>query len=278
MCRLQKVDFQNISLQERPGGWLAGDFPFDGELYAKEEEIGDFLMENPAVMLEMAANLFYYRELGLSMTKMFYIFDRDKQCYRMAAIMNSLFERFSAWYEVDETGRKYLLIQGDGISEAGVRTFERLKDEGLLEPMIRRLYLDSAFCNDVTVSGYYQLEKGARGECSVLKKKACSVQEKRECSSMEGQEARDRDLVRRLFLKPDFRNFGSINVSGLTMQELMEDPVLEEVLDQADRVYLYVFDLCLKKAGEKTRKYVKILRWNAGGPGPGNRAADRSVQ
>lgn len=247
MCRLQKVELQNISLQERPGGWLAGDFPFDGELYAKEEEIGDFLLENPAVMLEMAANLFYYRELGLSMTKMFYIFDEEKQSSCMAAIMNSLFERFSAWYEVDETGRKYLLIQGEGISEACVRTFDRLKKEGRLEPMIQRLYLDSGFCNDVTVSGYYSLEKDPHRKEGAAGK----------------EEAADRGLVKRLFGKPDFRSFGSINVSGLTMQELMEDPVLKEVLDQADRVYLYVFDLCLKRAGEKTRKYVKILRWNA---------------
>ncbi|MGN0292824.1 MAG: hypothetical protein ACI4D3_02335 [Lachnospiraceae bacterium] len=258
MCRLQKVDFQNISLQERPGGWLAGDFPFDGELYAGEEEICDFLLEHPAVMLEMAANLFYYRELGLSMTKMFYIFDREKQSPRMAAIMNSLFERVSAWYEVDETGRKYLLIQGDGISEACVRTFGRLKDEGLLEPMVQRLYLDSSFSNDVTVSGYYLLEKDSCGYGVYSGKK------KREEPVTGGREAADRDLVKRLFSKPDFRDFGSINVSGLTMQELMEDPVLKEVLDQADKVYLYVFDVCLKQAGEKTRKYVKILRWNAG--------------
>ena len=246
MCRLQKVDFQNISLQERPGGWLAGDFPFDGELYAKEEEIGDFLMENPAVMLEMAANLFYYRELGLSMTKMFYIFDRDKQCYRMAAIMNSLFERFSAWYEVDETGRKYLLIQGDGISEVCMHVFAHLKENGKLEPAVERLYLESRFCSDVTSSGYYCLEKEAEEKVN----------------QEEGWAERDRNLIRKLFGQTDFRHFGSINVSGLSMQELLKDPVLDELLELTDKVYLYVFDICLKRSGEKTRKYVKILRWN----------------
>lgn len=246
MCRLRKVDFQNISLRERPGGWLAGDFPFDGELYVGEEEIRAFLLESPSVMLDMAANLFYHRELGLSMTRMFYIFDKRKQCPRLMTFMNTIFERVSAWYEVDEKGRKYLLIQGEGISEICVHAFEKLKKQGLLEPAISRLYMDSSFCNDVTASGYYRLEKDQTEESHLTKE----------------QETMDRNLVRRLFLQSDFRNFGSINVSGLSMQELMEEPVLKELLDLADQVYLYVFDLCLKQSGEKTRKYVKILRWN----------------
>ncbi|MDY2626839.1 MAG: hypothetical protein SOW08_00770 [Lachnospiraceae bacterium] len=246
MCRLQKVDFQNICLHERPGGWLAGDFPFDGELYAGAEETGRFLLENPVIMLEMATNLFYYRELGLSMTRMFYIFDKEKQCPLVLSYMNSIFERVSAWYEVDERGRKYLLIQGDGISDICVQIFESLKERGALEPVIQRLYLDSHFCNDVTVSGYYCLEKDQTERISVTKE----------------AQIIDRELVRKLFLHSDFRNFGSINVSGLSMEELMEEPVLKELLELTDKVYLYVFDLCLKQAGEKTRKYVKILRWN----------------
>ena len=248
MCRLQKVDFRNINLRERPGGWLAGDFPFDGELYVREEEIGSFLLANPSVMLDMAANLFYDRELGLSMTKMFYIFDEEKQNSRMLAYMNSLFERISAWYELDDTGRKYLLIQGDGISEACIQAFERLQKDGSLEPAVGRLYLDSGFSNDITSTGYYCLEK--------------EMAEKVQGQEKQKEEDADKNLIRRLFLREDFRNFGSINVSGLSMEELLNDPVLDELLNLADRVYLYVFDICLKKSGEKTRKYVKILRWN----------------
>lgn len=249
MCRLQKVDFRNINLRERPGGWLAGDFPFDGELYVREEEIGGFLLANPSVMLDMAANLFYHRELGLSMTKMFYIFDEKKQNSRMLAYMNSLFERVSAWYELDDTGRKYLLIQGDGISEACVQAFEKLQKGGLLEPAVERLYLDSAFSNDVTSTGYYCLQKEMTEKTHGPERQLLAGEA-------------DRKLVRRLFLREDFRNFGSINVSGLSMEKLLKDPVLDELLELADRVYLYVFDICLKNSGEKTRKYVKILRWN----------------
>lgn len=249
MCRVQKVDFKNICLRERPGGWLAGDFPFDGECYAKAEEIGKFLMENPVVMLEIATNLFYYRELGLSMTRMFYIFDREKQSPLVLSYMNSIFERVSAWYEMDETGRKYLLIQGDGISETCLQIFENLKEKGVLDPAIKRLYLDSHFSSDVTVSGYYCLEKDGMEKMPAVKREWKPEQ----------------DLVEKLFFCSDFRDFGSINVSGLSMEELLNDPVLEELLKRTDKVYLYVFDLCLKNAGEKTKKYVKILRWNAGG-------------
>lgn len=240
MYQLQKVDFQNIRLHDRPGGWLAGEFLFDMDQYAEEEELEDFLVENPRVMLDMATNLFYYRELGLSMTKMFYIFEKAKQNQKMISYMNTIFERISSWYEVDEEGTRYLLIQGEGISEACMRAFEKLKRKGCLNPVIRRLYVDSRFQDDMTGSGYYSLEK----------------------DSMEEEYDESCGWVRSLFEYSDFRHYGSINVSGLSMEELKREPILKELLELTDQVYLYVFDLCLKNSGEKVKRYVKILRWN----------------
>lgn len=248
MYRLQKVDFENIRLHDRPGGWLAGDFQFDSEKYADEEQIGDFLLENPSVMLDMATNFFYYRELGLSMTKMFYIFEEVKQNPRFLSCMNSIFERISAWYEVDETGMRYLLIQGEGISESCIQVFHKLKEAGRLDPMIQRLYIDSHFSDDVKVSGYYYLEKDSEED----------TEERLNAELRYGPP----DLIRHLLQQSDFRDYGSINVSGLSIQELEKEPVLKELLEFSDQLYLYVFDLCLKKSGEKKKKYVKVLRWN----------------
>ena len=241
MYRLQKVDFHNIRLQDRPGGWLAGDFPFDTEQYAQEEEIEDFLLENPSILLEMATNLFYHRELGLSMTKMFYISEEIKQNAQFLSYMNSLFERVAAWYEMDETGMRYLLIQGEGISETCTRVFHKLRQEGKLDPMIQRLYIDSHFSDDVNGSGYYYLAKESEEDPS---------------------DSSHVFLLRKLMEEPDFRDYGSINVSGLSIRELEDEPVLKELLDVTDQLYLYIFDLCIKKSGEKIKKYVKILRWN----------------
>lgn len=243
MYRLHKVDFENIKLHDRPGGWLAGDFPFDTEEYADEEALGTFLLENPSVLLDMATNLFYYRELGLSMTKMFYIFEEVKQNKQFLSYMNSLFERTSAWYEVDETGMRYLLVQGEGISENCIRVFQNLKQTGQLDPMIQRLYIDSHFSDDMKVSGYYYLE---------------DVPEKEKNSNIDMEPV----FIRQLMQQSDFRDYGCINVSGLSIQELENEPILKELFKSTDQLYLYVFDLCLKKSGEKTKKYVKILRWN----------------
>lgn len=248
MYRLQKVDFQNIRLQDRPGGWLAGDFPFDTEKYADEEEIEDFLLANPSILLDMATNLFYHRELGLSMTKMFYVFEEVKQNSQFLSYMNSLFERTSAWYEVDETGMRYLLIQGEGISENCILAFYKLKQESRLDPMIQRLYIDSHFSDDVKVSGYYYLEKTEEED----------QREDTEPDSENGKPV----LLRQLMKESDFRDYGSINVSGLSIQELEKEPILKELLKSTDQLYLYVFDLCMKESGEKVKKYVKILRWN----------------
>lgn len=244
MYRLQKVDFENIELQERPGGWLAGDFIFDAEHY-DAHELETFLLDNPSVMLEMATNLFYYRELGLSMTKMFYIFESAKQNVYYLSCLHSLFERMSAWYEEDETGKKYMLIQGEGISDSCAHAFEHLKEEGKLHPVIQRLYIDSHFSDDINTSGYFHLEKD---------------------KLTEPVEITDHSLIYQLFQQADFRNYGSINVSGISMQELEQEPLVKELLELTSNVYLYTFDLCLKNAGEKKRRYVKILRWNIDEP------------
>lgn len=265
MYRLQKVDFQNIRLQDRPGGWLAGDFPFDAEKYAGEEELKDFLLENPSILLDMATNLFYYRELGLSMTKMFYIFEEVKQNPQFLSYMNSLFERISAWYEVDETGMRYLLIQGEGISENCIQMFDKLKQEKKLDPMIQRLYIDSHFSDDVKVSGYYYLEKASEEEEDMESDSGHMKLHIRNMGLNSGDTERDsRNLVllRQLMQESDFRDYGSINVSGLSIQELEKEPILKELLNSTDQLYLYVFDLCIKQSGEKVKKYVKILRWN----------------
>lgn len=50
------------------------------------------------------------------------------------------------------------------------------------------------------------------------------------------------------------------------MQELEQEPLVKELLELTSNVYLYTFDLCLKNAGEKKRRYVKILRWNIDEP------------
>lgn len=244
MCEFREIDLEHIHLHDRPGGWLSGELPFDVEsCICGEKDLEAFLKENPVIMLEMATNLFYSRELGISMTRMFYFYEKEKQTPCFLSFMNTVFERMSAWYEEDDDGREYLLVQGEGISDAGVQLFERLEEKGELEPFLSRLYVNAHFWNDLKESGYYHLE--AEPSC-------------------EGDEsdASEKLWIRSLFQQPDFRNYGSINVSGLRMQQLKQDPVLRELLALTDEVYLYVFDICLKQSGEKKKKYVKILRWN----------------
>ncbi|MDO5411086.1 MAG: hypothetical protein Q4F21_11665 [Lachnospiraceae bacterium] len=261
MYRFQEVDFQNIRLQDRPGGWLAGDFPFDADSFAAQEEIRTFLLENPVVMLEMATNLFYNRELEIPMTKVFYVMEKEKQNSAVLTCMNSIFERMSAWYEMDEESGKYLLVQGEGISESCIEVFESMRDNNELAPMMERLYMKSHFCNDVTSSGYYYLASDMERDFEESGK--TSDGEASDPAAKTGKLEKDSEFFRQLFQNPDFRQYGSINVSGLSMQELTKEPFLEELQKLTDQVYLYIFDLCLKCSGEKSKKYVNILRWNA---------------
>ena len=244
MCKFQKIDFQSIRLHERMGGWLAGDYPYADSACHDVDTIAAFLSANPAIMVEIGSNLLCQRELGLAMTRVFYLMQEEKQSPVFVERLNGLFERVSSWYEEDDDKQRYLLVQGEGISEECIEAFHLLKKQKKLPKLIEKLYLDAEICSDLQTSGYYRI---------------CRSTEKQEPIKLCTEE--DQAFLRRLLYDRDFRKYGSMNVSGLSMEELEHTPFLDCLLKEASFVYLYVFDLCMKKGGEREKKYVKILHW-----------------
>lgn len=244
MCIFQKIDFQDIRLHERMGGWLAGDYPYADVVCHDVETIAAFLYENPAIMVEIGSNLLCRRELGLDMTRVFYLTLEEKQGPVFVERLNGLFDRVSSWYEEADDKQCYLLVQGEGISEECIEALERLRSQNRLPGLFKKLYLDSEICDDLQTSGYYQICRGTE-----------------KMKDAAGYKKEDEAFLRKLFYNRDFRKFGSLNVSGLSMEELENAPFLDCLLKEASKVYLYVSPLCMKKGGEREKKYVKILRW-----------------